>query len=157
MHWKVKAQRSSRQIHYWGAIIAAIPVVIILGSGLLLQVKKEFEWIQPPTQKGAEAKLSLQFDEILQIAKQDTNTKVESWDDINRLDVRPSKGLVKVRTRSDWEIQIDTSNGEILQSRYRRSDWIESIHDGSFFMITLGCGSFSQRVSSCLSYGLVAV
>jgi hypothetical protein len=49
------------------------------------------------------------------------------------LDVRPGKGVVKVRAKNNWEIQIDTTNGEILQVAFRRSDIIESIHDGSFF------------------------
>ncbi|NQZ50448.1 MAG: PepSY domain-containing protein, partial [Moritella sp.] len=31
------------------------------------------------------------------------------------------------------EIQIDNISGKILQVEYRRSDLIESLHDGSFF------------------------
>ena len=58
---------------------------------------------------------------------------IASWSDIERLDVRPSKGIVKVRAVSNWEVQIDTATGEVLQVAYRRSDLIESIHDGSWF------------------------
>ena len=32
-----------------------------------------------------------------------------------------------------YEVQIDTETAEILQVAFRRSDLIESIHDGSFF------------------------
>lgn len=32
-----------------------------------------------------------------------------------------------------WEVQIDLGTGRVLQTAYRRSDLIESIHDGSFF------------------------
>jgi len=35
--------------------------------------------------------------------------------------------------KNNWEIQIDTQSGTILQQAYRRSDIIESIHDGSWF------------------------
>jgi hypothetical protein len=59
--------------------------------------------------------------------------QVESWDDIDRLDVRPGKGMLKVRCKNRWEVQLDTKTGEVLRAAYRRSDLIESIHDGSFF------------------------
>ena len=49
------------------------------------------------------------------------------------MDVRPSKGIAKVTLRGDWEIQIDLETGKVLQSAYRRSDVIETLHDGSFF------------------------
>ncbi|GFD86872.1 hypothetical protein KUL150_29310 [Alteromonas sp. KUL150] len=42
-------RRLSRSLHLWLSLVIFIPVVIVIGSGLLLQVKKEFDWIQPPT------------------------------------------------------------------------------------------------------------
>ena len=41
--------------------------------------------------------------------------------------------IIKIRAKNDWEIQLDHQTGEVLQASYRRSDIIESIHDGSFF------------------------
>jgi hypothetical protein len=41
--------------------------------------------------------------------------------------------MLKVRAENSWEIQIDANTGAVLQVAYRRSDLIESIHDGSFF------------------------
>ena len=35
--------------------------------------------------------------------------------------------------RTGYEVQIDTETAEILQVAVRRSDLIESIHDGSYF------------------------
>jgi hypothetical protein len=58
---------------------------------------------------------------------------LQSWKDVNRLDVRPGKGIVKVRGNNNMEVQLDSKTGEILQIAVRRSDLIESIHDGSFF------------------------
>ena len=46
---------------------------------------------------------------------------------------RPSRGIVKVRCKNRWEVQVDLHSGEILSSTRRRSDLIESLHDGSFF------------------------
>ena len=41
--------------------------------------------------------------------------------------------MLKIRSLNQWEIQIDAATAEILQVAYRRSDLIETIHDGSFF------------------------
>ena len=123
----------NREIHRWGSILVAAPVLVVILSGLLLLLKKDLAWIQPPTRQGASQDLSLGFDRILDIAKTVPEPKIGSWDDIERLDVRPSKGMVKVRGVNGWEIQIDAGTGDILQVAYRRSDLIESLHDGSFF------------------------
>jgi len=123
----------NRKIHRWGAILTALPVLIIVLSGMLLQLKKETNWIQPPTCKSSGGPLVIGFDRILEIASGIPEADVSSWDDIDRLDMRPGRGIVKVRPRSRWEIQIDMATGEVLQVAYRRSDIIESIHDGTFF------------------------
>lgn len=125
--------RTSRKLHRWGAILIALPLLVVIGSGIVLQLKKEIAWIQPPTQRGSGPPLTLTFDEILAIAKADPHTTIEGWSDVDRLDVRPSRGVVKVRCKNRWEVQIDTSTGAVLSSTYRRSDLIETIHDGSFF------------------------
>jgi hypothetical protein len=58
---------------------------------------------------------------------------VTGWEDIDRLDVRPGKGILKVITTSRWEAQLALADGAVLQVAYRRSDLIEQLHDGSFF------------------------
>ena len=40
---------------------------------------------------------------------------------------------MKVQSKNSWEVQIATTTGEILQVAYRRSDFIEDLHDGSYF------------------------
>ena len=40
--------------------------------------------------------------------------------DIDRLDVRPGKGMLKVRCKNSWEVQIDANSGKVLQVAYRR-------------------------------------
>ncbi len=125
--------RWTRKLHRWGAIITLIPLALVIGTGLLLQLKKQITWVQPATAKGTEAVPQLSFEEILSVAKQSENAEIQSWEDVDRLDVRPGKGIVKVRSNNRWELQIDTATGELLASSYRRSDLIESLHDGSFF------------------------
>ncbi|MEM8668082.1 MAG: PepSY domain-containing protein [Planctomycetota bacterium] len=138
----MKASRLNRIVHRWGSIATAVPVLIVLVTGVVLQLKKESSWIQPKTQKGIDQPPQISFDEILAVTSSVPEADVESWDDIDRLDVRPGKGMLKVRCQNRWEIQLDTTTGEILQVAYRRSDLIESIHDGSFFSEGVKLGIF---------------
>jgi len=129
----MKYQVFNRKFHYWAAISLAIPTLIILCSGILLHLKKHAAWIQPPEQIGSSGEPAISFDHVLEICRGIPEAEVGSWDDINRIDVRPSLGMLKVWAKSNWEIQIDTKTGQLLQVAYRRSDLIESIHDGSWF------------------------
>jgi uncharacterized iron-regulated membrane protein len=129
----MKTSVLNRKTHRWAAMITALPVIIVIASGLVLQVKKNFAWIQPPTQRGVSQELVLSFDDILAVVKKLPEVNLQSWKDVNRLDVRPGKGIVKVRGNNNMEVQLDSKTGEILQIAVRRSDLIESIHDGSFF------------------------
>ncbi len=131
MSWH--ARRDSRKIHRWGSIIIAIPFLIVLVTGLFLQLKKDVSWIQPSSAEGISTTPSISFNEILEASKSIPEAEIFSWEDINRLDVRPDKGMVKVRANNHWEIQIDTETGTILKAEYRRSDIIEALHDGSWF------------------------
>ena len=125
--------RTNRKIHKWGSLIIALPILVVIISGILLLVRKEFAYLQPPSQKGISQTPSISFERILEQVKQIEQAQVNQWSDIDRLDVRPSKGITKVRAKSQWEIQIDNETGEVLQVAYRRSDFLESLHDGTFF------------------------
>ena len=130
---KSRAPKLNRKLHRIGALVSALPVLVVVVSGLLLQLKKDWRWVQPPTVRGSTSTLSLSWDEVLHSARSAEEAGIESWDDIDRVDVRPSKGMLKVRAKNRWEVQIDAATGEVLQAEVRRSDLIESIHDGSFF------------------------
>lgn len=129
----MKLKKLNRSIHKWGSIIIALPFIIILVTGILLLLKKEISYIQPPSQKGMASTPSISFAQILTRAQGVSVAQIRTWDDIDRLDVRPSKGIIKLRAKSQWEIQLDAKSGEVLQTAYRRSEFIESIHDGTFF------------------------
>ena len=123
----------NRKIHYWGSFIVAIPLLVIIGSGILLQAKKQWTWVQPAEVRGTGTVPVLDFNEILEAVKTVPDMNVETWDDVNRLDVRPGRGMAKVWLQNGWEVQVDLGTGRVLQTAYRRSDLIETIHDGSFF------------------------
>jgi hypothetical protein len=129
----MKLQILGRKLHYWLSIGLAAPILVIVVSGLLLQVKKHSAWVQPTEQRGLGGEPAVSFAEILEICKAVPEAQVAGWEDVHRLDVRPERGLIKVSAKNHWEVQIDSHTGEVLQVAYRRSDIIESIHDGSWF------------------------
>lgn len=129
----MKFSKLNRLFHRWGSIIVAAPVLLVICSGVLLLLKKDSAWIQPPTQKGSSQELVVSFDQILEIASTVPEAEIKTWEDISRLDVRPSKGMLKVRANNGWEIQLDSNTGKVLQTAYRRTDLIEGLHDGTFF------------------------
>jgi uncharacterized iron-regulated membrane protein len=129
----MNAAKTHRRVHRMGALLVALPALIIFTTGALLQLKKDVEWVQPATQVGSGDVPEIAFERILEAAASVPEAGVRSWEDVDRLDVRPGTGIVKLRAKSRWEVQIDTRTAEVLQTAYRRSDLIESIHDGSFF------------------------
>ena len=123
-----------RQVHNWGSIIIALPLVVMIGAGLVLMLKKDIDWIQPPSQRGVVADAPIiSFAQMLDAAKAFPEVQIAGWEDVDRIDVQPGRGLAKLQLHNRWEIQIDTTTGEILQTAVRRSDVIEQIHDGTFF------------------------
>ncbi len=123
----------SRRLHRWGSIAVMLPLLIVICTGLMLLLKKQVPWIQPPGADGSGKPPSVAFETILGAAKTVPEAAIAGWSDIDRLDIRVKDGVVKVHARNHWEVQIDTSTGAVLQHAYRRSDIIESLHDGSWF------------------------
>jgi hypothetical protein len=121
-----------RQIHYWISPFIIIPVMLIFTTGVLLQLKKQSNWIQPSIDRISSNKPTM-LKSYLDAAKSVPEAEVKSWDDIDRIDIRPDKGIAKIRSNNHWEIQIDSKTAEVFSVKYRRSDIIESVHDGSFF------------------------
>ena len=124
----------NRKVHYWATAFVAIPSLVIIASGLLLQMKKQWAWVQPVEQRGSVSSPKIDLEQILTSVRAVPGLQVQSWDDVNRLDLRPGRGVVKVWLHSGWEVQVDLGTGRVLQTAYRRSDLIEAIHDGSLFL-----------------------
>jgi uncharacterized iron-regulated membrane protein len=124
---------ANRKTHYWVAIACALPLAVITASGLLLQLKKHWTWVQPPERRGTGTVPALSLEDVLAAARTVSHLDVRGWDDVNRIDLRPGRGVAKVWLKNGWEVQVCLGTGAVLQAAYRRSDLIESIHDGSFF------------------------
>ena len=124
----------NRKVHYWGSIAITIPLLIVISTGILLLLKKDARWIQPASINGVSNAIPVTgFTELLNIAKSVKPALISNWTDIKRIDIQPGKGMAKIISNNNYEIQIDTQNGKVLQAAYRRSDVIESLHDGTWF------------------------
>ncbi len=131
----MKSHLLYRKAHYWGSLIIALPTLIMITTGILLLVKKEFQWIQPPSQKGIsqDAVPTQTFEQLFLQVQLTPQMEVEKWSDLQRVEVKPGKGVVKFISINYWELQLDTHTGAMLSLAKRRSGIIESIHDGSWF------------------------
>jgi uncharacterized iron-regulated membrane protein len=124
-----------RQIHRWASVAIMLPLGLVIIAGIFLMLKKEFDWIQPPSQAGInrETAPETRLSDLYAVAVAIPELDVTSWPEFDRIDIRADKGIAKFVAPNRWEAQIDLETLEIVQLAYRRSDLIESLHDGSFF------------------------
>lgn len=132
----MKISKLIRDIHHWGSPVLMLPLGVMIIAGLFLMVKKDFDWIQPPTQRSAvasEGAPDRTLAELYEAAAAIETLEITAWDQFDRIDVRADRGVVKFVAPNRWEAQIDIATLEVVSLEYRRSDLIEQIHDGSFF------------------------
>ena len=148
--------RKFRSWHSWVGIILSLLVFISSVSGLFLSWKKESDLLQPPTQVSQTPSTLgwLPVEAIAETARQALiNHTGYSLVSIDRMDIRPDKGIVKVNfEQAYWEVQIDGYSGEILSVAQRHSDWIEQVHDGSIIS-----GAFKMLSMHALGLGLLVL
>ncbi|HCN37895.1 MAG: PepSY domain-containing protein [Ignavibacteria bacterium] len=134
----VKVLRIFRKIHRVTGIILFLFFMFIAVTGLLLGWKKHTGGlILPETKKGVSKELSgwLPLDSLEKNSIKYFREKISGTESvkIDRLDIRPDKGIVKVVFADNyWEIQADGVTGEVLSAELRWSDFIENLHDASY-------------------------
>lgn len=134
MTGKTKPSFNSRKLHRWGALLCAAPILLIIVTGILIQLKDQFEWIQPKGVKGhTPAALSVPFDKVLEAVKTVPAAEVSSWKDVLVVDGRPAAGVLRVRTKNGYEVQVDGTTGEVLHSGIRRTSLLMDLHEGGWF------------------------
>ena len=111
----------------------AVPLVVVITTGILLQLKKQLPFVQPIERAGVTHEPVATPAQYLEAINRGKLDGAVTWKDVQRVDIRPSKGIAKVILKSDVEYQVDLGTGHVLQRELRMSDFIESLHDGSFF------------------------
>ena len=128
----------------------------MVSSGIMLQLKKQSNWIQPNVEVTSSSK-PVMLQSYLDAVSTVKEANISTWDDIERIDIRPDKGIAKIKSKNNWEIQIDIETSEIYATSYRRSDIIESIHDGSFFSEVVKYGWFLPSGILLLALSLTGI
>ena len=151
----IKSLRQFRVVHRLLGVSLALFLMISAITGIFLALKKDFSILQPNTQKGENLNLSTwkSIEEISEIASLALSQAApnQPGNRITRLDVRPTKGIVKVLfEKGYWEVQVDPATGEIKSIARRHSDWIEALHDGSIIS-----DSFKLIAMNFLGIGLL--
>ena len=124
--------RTLRLIHYWLTAFTLFTVAMVAFTGVLLSVKKEFDALQPPTVEGASPGLpATPLDRLLVAVAAEPGRSALTWRDIDRIDVRPDEGIAKLILNDRTEYQVDLHTLKVLQTGYRTSDFIETLHDFS--------------------------
>lgn len=136
--------RSVRKIHRTTGIFLFVFFAIVAITGILLGWKKHSgDILLPQSRKGSSTELHnwLPLDSLANIAGRVLHDKVDAELSLklDRIDVRQSKGMVKIVYADHyWGVQLDGATGELLNVGHRRSDLIENIHDGSVIDHYLG-------------------
>jgi uncharacterized iron-regulated membrane protein len=130
---QVQTVRMLRKVHAWSAAVVALPLFLIIVTGILLIVRNNFS-ISPQTVKqGSAPSVSLSYQRILELSRQVPEAGVKDWSDIKEVRIHFAKGHVLVRAMNSWQIQLDGTTGEVLSSGKKWSDLIVQLHEGTFF------------------------
>ncbi|GLR17277.1 PepSY-associated TM helix domain-containing protein [Portibacter lacus] len=149
---QAKVLRNFRDLHRSTGALLFILFFVISISGLLLGWKKNsYGIIHPNSEVGVSSDLKfwMSFDDLQNIAFATLQDSIDKEIDleIERVDARPDKGMVKfVFENHYWGVQLDGANGDVLAVTRRRADFIENVHDGAILDIVFNTGSGILKV-----------
>jgi uncharacterized iron-regulated membrane protein len=122
-------------LHRWAGVAAGLVLALSAATGLLLLLKKDFAWLQPPVVRGAEGPperlqpLAAVYGAVFALGL----PQLRSEADIARIDFRPAQRVHKVvSVHDDLEVQVCAITLATTGPAVRRSDWLERLHDGSW-------------------------
>ena len=122
-----------RTVHFWTSLAVLLTGGLVAGSGILLLLKKDAQWLQPAVVAASHTGASDVRVDALFDAASAAAARPLRWDEIDRIDVRPADGIAKVVTDDALEYQVDLHTLDVLSTGHRGADIVEQIHDGSFF------------------------
>ncbi len=141
---QAKRLRLFRKIHRFTGASLFLFFVVVSVSGLLLGWKKHSGGLileKSFSGKSSNPQDWLPLSKLQQNALEFAQKEVSPTSslEIDRIDVRPDKGMVKfVFVQDYWGLQLDMTTGEVLHFERRRADFIENIHDGSIVDLIFG-------------------
>ena len=116
--------------HFWLALVVMVPWLIVVTSGLMMQLRDQVPGITNPLERGVSATPTLSYPRVLEVAKTIPELGVEGWSNIWRVYTYPDAGVIQIRTKRGVEAQLDASTGEVLLVATREKDFWEDLHEG---------------------------
>lgn len=117
-----------RKLHRLLSIWVALPLLIIIVTGITLQLRNNFEYLQPET-----LKVKNEANAPVLTLEQIIEKMGERKKEIEQIIYRPGKNNVSLRLKDDIEVQINPQTGEIVKEAKRRTSFLIELHQGSFF------------------------
>lgn len=130
---KNTTHRNLRIDHRWIAIVIIIPLFITTVTGVFLLLRQQINWIQPETIKQTKVETWATMDQVLRVITRDDSTHIKTWEDVNSIIYKPSKGTIQLRTKRSTLIQLNGTTAKILSIQARRTGWLIQLHEGSYW------------------------
>jgi uncharacterized iron-regulated membrane protein len=125
--------------HLWFGVIFTAALIVISVTGILLNHKRGLGLMPDvPHEPSAPFAVSLPLDSLAAIALRAVAKPAEAAPtlrEVDRMDVRPRDGFVKVRMRdaASTEVTVDIATGRVLHIGARGDVFLEKLHSGEAF------------------------
>ena len=137
----VRWTRRARVLHRVVGLALALIFTTLAITGTFLSFKGQLPYLQPPTERGEKASLEnlLPPAEIAERVLALHLPDARSLDNIDRIELRPSKRVYKVRLEatSAWspprELQLDAATGKLLNDGVRGDQLWMDLHSWAVF------------------------
>ena len=140
-----KLTRAAFYIHLWLGVLVTVGLISISITGILLNHKRGLGLMpEVPHEPTAPFSQAISLERLahaaLEAAPQESKGGWKSGDPvdialIDRMDVRPRDGFVKVRLRdkASMEMTVDIASGKVLHTGRRSDVFLEKLHSGEAF------------------------
>lgn len=141
----VSASRVAFYSHLWFGVLFTVVLTVIAISGILLNHKRALGLMPDvPNEPTAPFAASVSIDSLARLALVSAATLPGVLEEaggndpikaIDRMDVRPRNGFVKVRLRdrASTEFTVDLASGKVLHVGKRGDVFLEKLHSGETF------------------------
>ena len=150
-----KLTRTAFYVHLWGGVVVTVALMAISITGILLNHKRGLGLMpdvdHSPSAAFAGALTLGQLADTAMLQLPHTAGNPDARVQVDRMDVRPRDGIVKVRMRdsASTEVTLDINTGRVLHVGRRGDVFIEKLHSGEIF------GSRGVLLSDLAAVGLV--
>ena len=122
-------------LHLWFGVVTTAMLLIVAASGVLLNHKRGLGLMPDiPHEPSGAFEAALPLARLAGVASDYVGTQIAATG-VDRMDVRPGDGIVKVRFKDELvtEVNVDLNSGKIVGSDARSDVFLEKLHSGEIF------------------------